>query len=367
MPGRATTARPRNRPAAVSSASGMTARASAAASAEMTWLPCPPARWTRTRPRPRGPAAPSVVALGFDAHERAPAVALRDRLAEDGAIDGPEEVVADRPASRIAGRTKSSNVTADDTGLPGSPNSRTGGPPPGRGGGAERERLARLDGDAPEVDPGRSSRWRSSRRRTARPKRHPTRSSASAPAVEPVRGGDRGRRRGRRGRSRGRSARRRRRVTSARSPGPFASGIPAGPSVCAGRTDLVARRKNADPGPAVDQDPADTGTGEQGDSGRRSSPLPGRRRSRPPSRSLPAARTEPPGGLPRGRGTRPGPVRWRHVHAVLRSTRRVERRGRLRPGRPRRRRRGAGAPVAMRAPVPWRTTTSGSAPAGYRR
>ena len=38
-----------------------------------------------------------------------------------------------RPASaRIAGRTNSSKVTADETGLPGRPNRRTGVPPPGR-------------------------------------------------------------------------------------------------------------------------------------------------------------------------------------------------------------------------------------------
>ena len=58
-----------------------------------------------------------------------------------------------RPASvRIAGRTNSSNVTADDTGLPGSPNEQDRRSAAGPRGCAERERLARLDRDAPQLD-----------------------------------------------------------------------------------------------------------------------------------------------------------------------------------------------------------------------
>ena len=57
-------------------ASGTTARASAAARAEMTWLPCPPARRTQDAARGRRGPAPGRVALGLDAQERPPAVAL---------------------------------------------------------------------------------------------------------------------------------------------------------------------------------------------------------------------------------------------------------------------------------------------------
>ena len=73
-----------------------------------------------------------LVALRLDAQERAPALALADGLAED-ARDRPAGAGrGGRRGARIAGRTKSSNVTADETGLPGRPNSRTGAPPPGR-------------------------------------------------------------------------------------------------------------------------------------------------------------------------------------------------------------------------------------------
>ena len=146
-----------------------------------------------------------------------------------------------REAARIAGRTNSSNVTKLDTGLPGSPNSSTGSGRPLDVAAPERERLAGLDGDPPQVDvPDRVERGPDD---VVRPDRDAARhdddvgASASAasearldvlepvgrdPEVERLRAGRRGRAPAARGRSR-RGCRRGR----GRSPG--------GPHLVAGR------------------------------------------------------------------------------------------------------------------------------------
>ena len=92
------------------------------------------------------------VALGHDAQERAPAVALGDRLAEDGAIDRPEEVAAagEAPDRR---RTNSSNVTKRRDRVAGQAEQQHRRAAARPIGGAERERLAGLDRDPPQVDP----------------------------------------------------------------------------------------------------------------------------------------------------------------------------------------------------------------------
>ena len=144
------------------------------------------------------------------------------------------------PASRrSAGRTNSSNVTKVETGLPGRPNSSAGRSrgsapsSPGARAGPERERLAGLDRDPPQVDACRTPRTPSGPRRTARPRRRRETMIASAPR--------RARRTGAHGRRRsGRAAIPRSSgsppaaSTSATSAGPFASGMPAGPSVAPG-------------------------------------------------------------------------------------------------------------------------------------
>ena len=89
--------------ASSSSASGMTARASAAARAEITWLPCPPARLDPDAAVRVADRRARVVALGLDAQERPTAMALRDGLAEDRAIDRAKEVEPAR--ERADGRT----------------------------------------------------------------------------------------------------------------------------------------------------------------------------------------------------------------------------------------------------------------------
>ena len=104
--GRATTARPRRRPEACRRSSGMTARASAVASADRTWLPCPPgppARRTCTRPWSSRLGLPAIVALRGHPDEAASAAALGDVLGQDRPVDRPEEVVvavAGEPAQR---------------------------------------------------------------------------------------------------------------------------------------------------------------------------------------------------------------------------------------------------------------------------
>ncbi len=149
------------RPAAQSSASGTTARASAAARAEMTWLSCPPGEVDdrpgrgRRGPAPRRRRAPPRRA-GTRAGRGSCGRARRGRRGR------PAGAGRRRPARlRIAGRTNSSNVTAEDTGLPGSPNSRTGRSATRPIRDAEGERLAGLDGDPPQVDPADRARSRS--------------------------------------------------------------------------------------------------------------------------------------------------------------------------------------------------------------
>ena len=239
----------------------------------------------------------------------------------------------------MAGRTNSSKVTADETGLPGRPNSRTGAPPPGRSAIPNANGL-----------PG----WTATRHRSIRPivsmavlttsygptETPPDTMSASAPSSRPRR---------RRVRTSSRSSVAMPRsigsppaaVTSARRPGPLASGIPAGPSGWPGartsspvaRTAIRGRRWTR---MSLDAGAGDERHGRRGD--RRAGP---RGASRRPSRSLPAARTEPPGstalvdeagGRERARSRRgradPGGRRRRAASSP-------------RPGRRHRRRRGA--------------------------
>ena len=108
-----------------SSVSGMTAKASAAARAGDHVAPLPACQPDVDAATFVAHRAAGRIAFGLDAEERPAPVALRDGLVEDGAVDRRRRSC--RPArARIAGRTNSSKVTADDTGLPGSPNTSTG-------------------------------------------------------------------------------------------------------------------------------------------------------------------------------------------------------------------------------------------------
>ena len=154
---------------------------------------------------------------------------------------------------------------------------------------------------------------------------------------------------------------RRPRSTSARRPGPLASGMPAGPSGSPGRADLVAGRQDGDARPAMDD----------GSLARRRPPA-GRR---PPAPIAVPASSEGRAGS-RGRCPRRGPSRPVGTASWTRHGRRERarsRRGRAgrrlrrsrraasspRPGRPRRRRRAARAPVAIRTAVPGSTVDVG--------
>ena len=136
---------------------------------------------TRTRPCSSRTGAPVGVPLRDDAHERPPARRSSvTGVAQDGPVDGPEEASSRRPARRrIAGRTNSSNVTKRRDRVAGQPEEQ--GRAAGRSrrrralGRPERERLAGLDRDPPQLDRCRSPRTPPGRRRTARPTRRPTR------------------------------------------------------------------------------------------------------------------------------------------------------------------------------------------------
>ena len=84
-----------------SSGSGTTASASAAARADSTWLPCPPARRTRTRPARHAPASRRRSAERDDPLEPSPSPALGHRLLEDGPVD---RAMQDAPAGQAAER-----------------------------------------------------------------------------------------------------------------------------------------------------------------------------------------------------------------------------------------------------------------------
>src|SRR4051794_40286945 len=119
------------------------------------------------------PDRPTVlVALGFDAHERAPAVALRHRLAEDRAIDGSEQVVTtgqlpDRGPDEQLERHRRGD------GIPRQPEQQDRRSAAGTRGCAEREWFARLDRDAPEIDV--ADRLERRLHDVVRPDRNPTR------------------------------------------------------------------------------------------------------------------------------------------------------------------------------------------------
>ena len=151
----------------------------------------------------------------------------------------------------MAGRTNSSNVTAEETGLPGRPNSRTGAPPPGRSATPNANGL-----------PG----WTATRQRSIRPiasmavlttsygptDTPPDTISASAPVgqaapepaedvVEVVDGDPEVDRLGARGGDVG------------TEPGAVGVRDPGRAERLARRPDLVARGKDRDPRPAMDQ------------------------------------------------------------------------------------------------------------------
>ena len=95
----------------------------------MTWLSCPPAKVDDRRDRVRSadPRRPRGVPFRLDAGGTLAGLpALAHGLAEDRPVDRPEQVMAAGEVLGSQGRTNSSNVTAEDTGLPGSPNSRNG-------------------------------------------------------------------------------------------------------------------------------------------------------------------------------------------------------------------------------------------------
>ena len=144
-----------------SSASGMTARASAIASADRTWLPCPPAppdKPDRTRPRSSRTGRARRVALGDDPDERAPAGALRHRRRAGprgrrgrtrrvGAMTGqPPERRTDEQLERHERRDGVARQPEEE--CPAGPVAAV---VPGAGR-PERERLPGLDGDPPQLD-----------------------------------------------------------------------------------------------------------------------------------------------------------------------------------------------------------------------
>ena len=194
---------------------------------------------------------------------------------------------------RIAGRTNSSNVTAPETGLPGRPDDEDRRSAAGPLGGPERERLAGLDGDAPEVDGAdgldrRLDDVERADRDAARDDEQigalgETAPQAGQDVVEDV---------GRDAQVDDVGAGRRRQGPEAR---PVRVGDPGRPERLAGRPDLVAGRQDRDPRPPMDVDRLDAGARQQGDGRRADRACPARRASCPRRRSLPVARTDPPG------------------------------------------------------------------------
>ena len=353
--------------AALRRASGMTARASAAASAEMTWLPCPPAppESTGRGPARRGSAHRSSSRSRRDAQERAPALALGDGVAQDRPVDRSEQVACGRPGAGSPGRTNSSKVTEDETGLPGSPNSRTGRRRrPGRSRDPERERLARLDRDPPELDP--ADRLERGLDDVVRPDRHAARHDERVGALdEPAPRAGRGRRRASSvaiPRSIGSPPAA---STSARSPGRWRPGCRPGraPRRRARTSSPVA--STAIRGRRMDVDVGDARAGRRARRAAAVSAVPAstRRRARRGGRCR--ARTDRPrtGDDRRGPGRPRAAGRSRRDRADPAGPRRRAASS-PRPGRRHRRRPGAGAPGRdPDAPSRARPSTSGAAPA----
>ena len=287
-------------------------------------------------------------------------MALADGLVEDRPVDRRGAGRRRWPASRrIAGRTNSSKVTTDDTGLPGSPKSRTGAPPPAaarsrtrtacragprpaRGRSARSSSIAvlhdvvRADRDAARHDDARR------RRRRARSGGARSTSSRSSGAIP---------------RSHGLRAGRRRR--GPRRPGPLASGMPAGPSGTPGAADLVAGGQDRDPRPAMDRDPVHAGARERGRPRPAVIAVPGLEQGGPGREVAAGARgsTRPTGT---GSWTRhaagSGPVasRPREPAAPAASSGVVASTGTTASAPA-----GSRAPVAIRTAVPGRTSTAG--------
>ena len=278
------------------------------ASADRTWLPCPPGPPARLDVDPAPVIADRgcpVVALGGDADERPPPAALRDRPRQ-GRPDRPVGTGRRRggrpgggwPAGRTARRSRTSR--------PGCRAGRTqvGGrrvAPSAAAGRAERERLAGLDGDPPQARSPNASNARG-RRRRARPDTPPDTMIASAPSTSPAQA----RRRRRRG---GPAAIPRSRIAAGgldhrHEPGPLASGMPAGPS-SRRLADLVAGREDGDARPAMDRELVEADAGRQADrAGVRT--VPGGEDPCRSARSLPRAGSSPDRRPACGRGRRAG-------------------------------------------------------------
>ena len=122
----------------------------------MTALPAREA--DRTRPRPSRTGAPASSRSASTRRNARRPWLLRDGLAEDRAIDRPEEVVA---AGEAADRGADEQLEGDGRGdrVAGQPEQqdRRSAARPLRD--PEGERLAGLDGDPPQVDPADPSRW----------------------------------------------------------------------------------------------------------------------------------------------------------------------------------------------------------------
>ena len=153
-------------------------------------------------------------------------------------------------------------MTADDTGLPGNPKTRTGGPTTRPVRDPERERLARLDGDAPEVHP--PDRFDGGLHDVVRPDRDAARddqriraglepaAKSSKHIVKIVCGDPEVDRLAARGGDEGAQAR------------PVRIGDPGGTGGLAGRPDLIARGQHGNPRAPVDRE-ARPGARDQGD------------------------------------------------------------------------------------------------------
>ena len=223
-----------------STGSGMTASASAAASAESTWLPCPPASRTRTRPLPSRTGRPSASADRRHPLVAAAALALGDGLFEHGAVDRAvqarlpgeppdhrphEQLERDERRDRVAGQPEQEHGVAlarrrrrgrTRTACPAGRRRARGRCGP------TASNAVRTTSYGPTDTPPDTTTMSAS----AIPRRSRASTSSSRSAAIPS--------------SRGTPPASR---TSARSPGPFASGIPAGPrSVPAARTSSPVAR-----------------------------------------------------------------------------------------------------------------------------
>ena len=295
----------------VSIASGTTASASAAASADRTWLPCPAGpleRRTRTRPFASRDGSAVRVALRGDAQERAPALA-RCGPRRGGRPDRPAEAGRGGPRARGSPAGRTARTSRSST--PGCRAARTAARDRHRIAARCRTRTACRAGPRRATAPISPTASKASFTTSYGPTETPPATTiASAPAVERRPEARARPRRGRPGampRSIGSAPEA---STRARRPGPFASGIPAGPrSVPAGRTSLPVastatrgRRRTcrlALPAPAASA----TAAGE--------SAVPEARIAAPSTRSLPRA---PDVGARRDRGVhedrrRQGPYR----------------------------------------------------------